>query len=134
LSRQTEICPTPELLERILKLVGTDMILIGGRALAFWAAYYGIPAPNVAVTKDIDLLGTRDDVKRLARGLNGKAEFPVKNLITLLAGQVTKDLPDGNYINIDVLYLMLAVRSPNVITCLWPTPSTRRRSPTSSPS
>jgi hypothetical protein len=78
------------------------MVLVGGQALAFWAAYYGTPSPPIAVTKDVDLLGTRADVERLARGLQGKAAFPRRGL-TLLVGQVTKDLPDGGYINIDVL-------------------------------
>jgi hypothetical protein len=29
-----------DLLERILRLAGSGMILVGGQALAFWAAYY----------------------------------------------------------------------------------------------
>ena len=38
------------------------------QALAFWAAYYPMTAPTIAITKDVDLLGTRADVERLARG------------------------------------------------------------------
>ena len=49
----------PELLERILALADNGMILIGGQALAFWAAYYDAPAPVIAVTKDVDFIGTR---------------------------------------------------------------------------
>lgn len=26
-------------------LAGLEMILVGGQALAFWAAYYSVPAP-----------------------------------------------------------------------------------------
>jgi hypothetical protein len=94
----------PELLERILELAGIDMILIGGQALAFWAAYYHTPAPTIAVTKDVDLLGTKEDVERLARGLDAKAVFPHKVSKTMLVGQVLKDLPDGDYVNIDVMF------------------------------
>lgn len=97
-----EVGVTRELLERVLELAGKEMVLVGGQALAFWAAYYETPSPAIAVTKDVDLLGTRADVQRLARGLQGKAAFPLSAL-TLLIGQVTKDLPDGGYINIDVL-------------------------------
>ena len=93
----------PELLAHILKLAGTGMILVGGQALAFWAAYYDVPAPAIAVTKDVDFVGTRADVERLARGLGGKATFRRQRDLTLLAGQVEKDLPGGDYINIDVL-------------------------------
>src|SRR5688572_23295431 len=92
-----------QMLERILKLAGTDMVLVGGQALAFWSAYYQTPTPTIAITKDIDLLGGQADVKRLARGLNASCAFPHRKDITLLAGQVTKGLPDGDYINIDVM-------------------------------
>jgi hypothetical protein len=104
LTRRTEVRAGPGLLERILKLAGTDMILIGGQALAFWAAYYHTPAATIAITKDVDLLGTKDDVERLARGLDAEAVFPRKKNLTMLVGQVLKDLPDGNYVNIDVMF------------------------------
>ena len=91
------------MLARILELAGPEMILVGGQALAFWADYYSVPAPPVAVTKDIDFLGTRADVERLARGLEAKATFRRQRDLTLLAGQIEKDLPGGDYINIDVL-------------------------------
>jgi hypothetical protein len=94
----------PELLERILELAGIDMILVGGQALAFWAAYYRTPAPAIAITKDVDLLGTKEDVERLARGLDAKAVFPHKIATTILVGQVLKDLPGGDYVNIDVMF------------------------------
>lgn len=80
------------------------MTLVGGQALAFWAAYYRTPTPTIAITKDVDFLGTAADVKRLARGLKARAVFPPKRGLTLLVGQVTKDLSDGGYINIDVLF------------------------------
>ena len=98
-----ETHPDPELLARILKFAGTDMILVGGQALAFWAAYYGVPAPPAAVTKDVDFLGTRADVQRLARGLGAKATFRRQRDLTLLTGQIEKELPGGGYVNIDVL-------------------------------
>jgi hypothetical protein len=98
-----ETSPDQELLARILEFAGTEMILVGGQALAFWAAYYAVPAPTAAVTKDVDFLGTRADVERLARGLGAKATFRRQRDLTLLAGQIEKDLPGGDYINIDVL-------------------------------
>jgi hypothetical protein len=103
LTQQTEVSVPADMLERILELAGTDMILVGGQALAFWAAYYRTPTPTIAITKDVDLLGTKADVTRLARGLDAKAVFPQKKDITLLVGQVLKDLADGNYVNIDVM-------------------------------
>jgi hypothetical protein len=104
-TQQIEVSVPAPLLERILELAGHDMILIGGQALAFWTAYYDTPAPTIAITKDVDLLGTKVDVERLARGLGARAVFPPhKSAATLLVGQVLKDLPGGNYINIDVMF------------------------------
>lgn len=99
-----EVSVTPELLQQILKLAGTKMILVGGQALAFWTAYYDIPTPAIAITKDVDLIGTRADVTRIARGLGAKAVFPSKRALTLLKGQVLKEFSDGAYINIDVMF------------------------------
>jgi hypothetical protein len=93
-----------ELLERILELAGTEMVLIGGQALAFWASYYQTPAPATAVTKDVDLLGTREDLQRLAQGLGATAVIPNRRAQTLLVGQIVKELPGGDYINIDVMH------------------------------
>jgi len=115
-SKKVEACTDPELLERILGLAGADMILIGGQALAFWAAYYEVPAPAIAVTKDIDFLGTREDVERLARGLDAKATYRRQRDLTLLAGQVEKNLPGGGYVNIDVLSRVYGDISTDSIT------------------
>jgi hypothetical protein len=92
------------LLAHILSLAGERMVLVGGQALAFWAAYYAVPQPAATVTKDADFLGTADDVRRIAGGLGGQARFPHDKALTALAGQVTRSLPGGDYVNIDVLH------------------------------
>jgi hypothetical protein len=104
LRRPAEVRVPADLLGRILELAGTDMILVGGQALAFWAAYYHVAASDIAITQDVDLLGTKADVERLARGLDAKPVFPNKRDTTMLLGQVLKDLPGGNYVNIDVMF------------------------------
>ena len=104
MTQPTEVSVPTQLLERILELAQGEMILIGGQALAFWASYYDTPAPLIAITKDVDFLGTRADVERLARGLTARTVFPPKAATTLLVGQVIKDLPNGTCINIDVMF------------------------------
>jgi hypothetical protein len=100
----SEVAIQAPMLRSILALAGDRMLLVGGQALAFWAAYYGIDVPSGAVTKDADFVGTRADVERLARGLSGRAVYPHERAPTALVGQVRKDLPGGNYVNIDVLH------------------------------
>jgi len=58
-SQQVENSVPPEWLERILALADHGMILIGGQALACWAACYETPAPVAIITKDVDFVGIR---------------------------------------------------------------------------
>lgn len=111
-----EVHVPADLLERILRLAGAEMILVGGQALAFWAAYYHTSAPTIAITKDVDLLGTKSDVERLARGLDARMVFPHKRDMTMLVGQVLKDLPGGNYVNIDVMFRVYGDITTEAIT------------------
>ena len=92
------------MLHRILALAGQDMVLIGGQALALWAAIYHVLPSASAITKDVDFIGSQADVKRIAAGIAGKATFPHERALTLLMGQVSKTLPGDNYVNIDVLF------------------------------
>jgi hypothetical protein len=92
------------MLHRILSLAGQEMVLIGGQALALWAAIYQVLPPVSAITKDVDFIGSQADVKRIAAGIAGKASFPHERSLTLLMGQVSKSLPGDNYVNIDVLF------------------------------
>jgi hypothetical protein len=115
MSPQAETAVSPALLERILALAGNGMILIGGQALAFWSAYYDTPAPVIAITRDVDLIGTRADVERLARGLDATVVYPKRGDMTLLVGQVAKDLPGGNYLNIDVVSRVYGQLSTEII-------------------
>ena len=116
MTRPTEVRVPPDLLQRILELAGTDMILVGGQALAFWAAYYHTSAPAIAITKDVDLLGTKADVERLARGLGARAMFRRQKDMTMLLGQVLKDLPGGDYVNIDVMFRVYGDITTEAIT------------------
>ena len=106
MAARTEVAIQPSLLTRILSLAGGETILVGGQALAFWSSYFGIEPPPGAVTKDADFLGSRADVERIARGLGGQAHYPPERAQTALTGQVTKDLPGNDYINIDILFRM----------------------------
>ena len=99
-----EVAIQQRLLAQLLRLAGERMVLVGGQALVFWAAHYAVPLPTSAVTKDADFLGTPEDVRRIARGLDGQAHYPHEKELTALAGQVTKALPGGDYVNIDVLH------------------------------
>lgn len=106
---------TPERVEaafdqaQLVKLLGLAQgaVLVGGQAVAFWASFFNVPVPPALpayVTKDSDFLGDREDVARMASGMQGSALYPHQRALTALAGQVKIDLSEHRYLNIDVLH------------------------------
>ena len=79
---------------------------MGGQALAFWVARFGIPlgaAPRVYISADADFLGSAEHVERFSKAIGGKAVYPPKRGLTALAGAVEKDA-GGKVIGVDVLH------------------------------
>ncbi|MBI3376611.1 MAG: hypothetical protein HY017_33260 [Betaproteobacteria bacterium] len=94
---------------QLAKLLGLarGAVLVGGQAVAFWASFLNVPVPPALgsyVTKDSDFLGDREDVARMASGMQGAALYPHQRALTALAGQVKIDLSEHRYLNIDVLH------------------------------
>lgn len=94
--------------EDLLKLlrVSEDAILVGGQALAFWVAYFGVeiaPGPRPFISSDADFLGLARHVAKFAAAVGGRAEYPSRRRITALQGVVTKQTPGGTRISVDVL-------------------------------
>jgi hypothetical protein len=103
-TQERSVAPiSKELLERVLALVGDQMILLGGQALAYWASYYGVPEPVAAITKDADFIGVREDVRRIAEGLKAAARFPHDRMRSSIVGRVELNISDTEYVHIDVI-------------------------------
>lgn len=67
-----EVALTPDEVERILRACGPDALLVGGQALATWAAYYRIqPIGELSrvVTTDADFIGTTAIAHAMQRSL-----------------------------------------------------------------
>lgn len=97
---------TGEDVANMLGAMPPGMVLVGGQALAFWIAYYGIkPGAKAEITSDGDVLGTLDEARLLARRLGGKLRVPPARALTSLVAQVRLPLPSsGLERNIDVLH------------------------------
>ena len=72
---------------------GKPYIIIGGQAVNYWAEKYLRSEPELGafvpfVSKDIDFIGGRDDVLKVARQLHLPVKFPHKKLMTAFAGAV----------------------------------------------
>ncbi|MSP96215.1 MAG: hypothetical protein EXR29_03115 [Betaproteobacteria bacterium] len=94
---------------QLLKLLGLAQgaVLVGGQAVAFWASLFNVSMPSELVpyvTMDSDFLGTREDVARIATGMQGAALYPHRRGLTALVGQIRIDLSEHRYLNVDVLH------------------------------
>ena len=70
---------------------GKPYVIIGGQAVNYWAETYLRSEPELAafvpfVSKDIDFMGGRNDVLKVARQLQLAVKFPHKKLMTAFAG------------------------------------------------
>lgn len=87
-----EVALTPDEVERILRACGPDALLVGGQALATWAAYYGIqPIGELSrvVTTDADFIGTSSIADAMQRSL-GQPWKLRKGTMDDFGGQVAK--------------------------------------------
>jgi hypothetical protein len=110
-----ELVPVPEEdLERLLASAG-KAVLIGGQALAFWMNHYGVDAsgaPEAVVTKDVDFLGEKQDVERLAAAVGGAIEFP--KTMSILTGVIRKRITADTEYEVDVLWRVNGVSAGDI--------------------
>jgi len=105
---------------QLVKLLGLaqSAVLVGGQAVAFWAAFFNVPVPPALgsyVTKDSDFLGNREDVARIASGMQGAALYPHRRGLTALAGQVKINLSEDRYLNVDVLHRIVGFDNADAV-------------------
>lgn len=97
-------------LDIFLEGMGTDMVLVGGQALAFWMDRYGIEPSESTVSNDGDALGKLERAQRIARDLRAALLIPDKQVLTSLVAQIRIPAgPLGLVRNIDVLHLLYTV-------------------------
>lgn len=97
-------------LDAFLKGMGTDMVLVGGQALAFWMDRYGIQPAAATISNDGDALGGLECAQRIAQDLRATLLMPDNQALTSLVAQIRIPVgPRGLVRNIDVLHLLYTV-------------------------
>jgi hypothetical protein len=98
-------------LDAFLGSMGSDMVLVGGQALAFWMDRYRVTSEAAAVvTSDGDALGDLARARRMAAHLHAALHTPRADALTSLVAQLR--IPtgrDGKVRNIDVLHTLFTV-------------------------
>lgn len=115
---ETEVAITPELLERVLREVTSDAVLVGGQALAIWVEYYDIevtaPVLVGAISDDADFIGSRADLAAIAKAVSGIPEYVSPRVISALVGQVKIRVAPSEFVNIDVLHKLVGLDAADV--------------------
>lgn len=89
--------------------MGTDMVLVGGQALAFWMDRYGIAADQAAISNDGDALGPVARAHDIASTLKARLILPPKASRTSLVAQLRFPVAGGRERNIDVLHVLYTI-------------------------
>lgn len=120
MSNPREAFTPQQTVDTLLRIAGTNLILVGGQSLSVWVRYYNVELPDTipAITLDVDFL-TRDaadkkSVSKLARALGGSARYPNIRSLTALVGQAlsVEAHPLG--------WLMAASQAHGMTDTTWP--------------
>ena len=98
-----------ETVDLFLSNMGTDMVLVGGQALAFWMSRFGIEQDGVAISNDGDALGKVARAVSLARAMKARVVLPEMTSRTAIVAQLRLPAPDGKERSIDVLHMLYTV-------------------------
>jgi hypothetical protein len=93
----------------LLSNMGTDMILVGGQALAFWMDRFGVVAGGTAISNDGDALGELGKARQLAAAISARLVLPRKTARTSIVAQLRLPAAGGKERNIDVLHLLYTI-------------------------
>jgi hypothetical protein len=110
---------TPEEVERILRVCGTQALLVGGQSLAAWTVHYGIqPVDELSrtVTTDADFIGTSRVAEALQRTLGKPWKLRVASHddIGEQVAKVYATLPGEGVKQIDFLAGIIGLKTADV--------------------
>lgn len=99
----------------LLDAAGDRAVLVGGQALGFWMAFYGLAVPEgiPAISNDSDFLARSAAdtrlVSRLAKVIGGQVIIAHERALTAIVGQAVLDLSEEEVINVDVLHRIIGL-------------------------
>jgi hypothetical protein len=110
-----------ELVQRVVESAPTDVVLIGGQALAYWMGFYDVRAPAStapAISRDVDFFtpnaGNSEPLKQFARAIRGRAEVnDIRNLSPLI-GSAMAPAEEGRVYNVDLLHDVVGLKGDRI--------------------
>jgi len=98
-------------------IAGTDAVIVGGQALAYWADYYGIDwfVSDSGVTKDLDVFGNRAHLMQMGLALQVTPQVQNPRFMSALIGTIEIPMGDDLFTNIDVIHTLVGVERDEVL-------------------
>jgi hypothetical protein len=118
--RKSEAVTPPAVIEKLLRVAGDEVVLVGGQSLGFWMHRFGLTLPDgvAAISHDTDFLAPsaadRAVVDRFAKAIGGSAHYPHQKALTALVGQASLDISDEEAVNVDVIHTVLGLQAGQV--------------------
>jgi hypothetical protein len=116
--RAVEVPLTPEEVKKILAICSPRGLLVGGQALAFWAARLAVELPSTlvpTVTADADFIGDSALAQELGKRLGWKTWVPSLDDATPNTGKVTQTIKGGGIKQVDFLSGVVGLTTKDVV-------------------
>lgn len=120
MTKKTEATTPPDIVNRLLRAAGDEVVLVGGQALGFWVLRYDLVLPPdvPAISNDTDFLAqsaaARGPVEAFAKAIQGRAFYPSRLARTSIVGQAELDISADEFINVDVIFKVTGLTAESV--------------------
>ena len=110
-----------ELVQRVLESAQSDVVLIGGQALAFWVGYYVVhmqegSAP--AISRAVDFFtpdaANTEPLQRFAEAIRGRADVQDPRSLSALVGSASAPAEEGRVYNVDLLHRVVGLQRESI--------------------
>jgi hypothetical protein len=115
--RLHEVALTREEVDQILSVCGSQALLVGGQALAFWATRFEVEPVgtlSACVTSDADFIGTSRVAEKLRNELNWNIWLPTMDDATEQTAKVTTRIPGGGVKQVDFLRAIVGLDTDRI--------------------
>lgn len=121
MSQESEAYMPLELVQRVLESAPSDVVLIGGQALAFWMGYYAIHSHDStapAISRDVDFFTSNaanvEPLALFARAIHGREEIQDPRTLSALVGSAIAPAEEGRFYNVDLLHNVVGLKRQSI--------------------
>lgn len=121
MSRDNEAFMPADMIRRVLDSATPDVVLVGGQALAYWMAVFGIHQPDgvePAISRDVDFFAIDAanvaPLTRFARAIGGRRHLERIESLPVLIGSAIAPADDDRIYNVDLIQQVVGIDRADV--------------------